>query len=136
MATKTRHPESDLQQACIAWCRYNERTYPGLALIHSIPNGASLHGTKAQRARQWARLAREGAKPGVLDLFLPVPRGPYYGLYAEAKHGRNTLTTDQRTFADAVAKLGYGVFVFYTLDAFITGVAEYYSGRLPSWNAK
>ena len=48
-------------------------------LIH-IPNGGSRKNT----FEGW-RLKKQGVKPGVSDLFLPVAKGGYFGLWIEFK---------------------------------------------------
>lgn len=53
--------------------------YPELELMYHIPNGG--YRSKAEAAR----FRREGVKPGVPDICLPVPRGEYHGLYIELK---------------------------------------------------
>lgn len=56
-------------------------SYPDFApyLIH-IPNGGSR-----KNAFEGYRLKRQGVRKGVSDLFLPVPRGHFHGLWIEFK---------------------------------------------------
>jgi len=53
--------------------------YPGLEMLYHIPNGGKRSASEA------ARFKSEGVQAGVPDLFLPVPRGKYHGLYIEMK---------------------------------------------------
>jgi len=71
--------EHQEQCALMRMCRLHERKYPGLELIHSIPNGGARHIAVA------AKLRAEGVRAGVPDIFLPVPRGSAHGLYIELK---------------------------------------------------
>jgi hypothetical protein len=71
--------ESSEQIALFNWARLATGQYPALRLLFAVPNGG-------KRARITAsRLQREGARRGVPDLCLPVPSGPYCGLWIELK---------------------------------------------------
>ena len=52
-------------------------------------------------------------KAGVPDLFLPVPRGPYHGLWIEMKVGRNKPTAAQEEWMDRLSEQGYKCHVCY-----------------------
>ena len=69
------------QVALFEWADLMVRTgsHPELALLYAIPNGGRRDIQTAQR------LKREGVRPGVLDVCLPVPRGSYAALYIEMK---------------------------------------------------
>jgi len=84
--------ESHIQQALIKWARYHRQKYPELNLLHAIPNGA--HTTDKNRCR----LISEGLLPGVLDLFLPLARHGYHGLYLETKTEKGKVSDEQRDF--------------------------------------
>lgn len=78
--------------------------WPELHLMYAIPNGGSRHKLEA------ANLKKQGVKPGVPDVFLPVPRGGYHGLYIEMKRRRGgVLSQDQRDYIDALRAQGYRV---------------------------
>jgi len=49
----------------------------------------------------------EGVKPGVPDLFLPVARGGFFGLYIEMKWGKNKTTDLQNKWLTELANQGY-----------------------------
>ena len=105
-----RHEESDIQQAFVAWFRFQ---YPAKRRsLFAIINGAVLSGDKAQRSRQWARLEKEGASPGTADLFLSIPSGDYAGLYLETKTEKGTQSDDQKAFEAAVTADGYGYAIY------------------------
>jgi hypothetical protein len=53
--------------------------YPELRLMFAIPNGGS------RDKREAANLKAEGVKSGVPDIFLPVARQGYIGLFIELK---------------------------------------------------
>jgi len=98
-----RHFESIHQKALFNWAS----NYPALKWMHSSINGAFLAGNKAQRAKRMAVLKSQGAKSGVWDVFLPVAKNGYHGLYIEMKYGRNKLTEKQESFGEFVHSEGY-----------------------------
>lgn len=109
-----RHAESAIQQQFVAWFRSQ---YPAKRrLLFAIINGAVLSGDKAQRARQWAKLEREGANPGTADLFLSIPSGDYAGLYLETKTPHGRQSAEQKAFEAAVTAVGYGYVIPRSLD--------------------
>jgi hypothetical protein len=71
--------ESDEQQAVFAWAAWNHARYPELRLMFHVPNGGHRH------ERVAAKMKREGAKEGVPDIFLPVARQGFHGLFIEMK---------------------------------------------------
>ena len=75
------------QVAFVTWFRFQ---FPKV-LIHSTPNGASLSGTKAQRAAQMARLKAEGLVPGMPDLHVPEWR-----LWIEMKRTKAGKLSDEQ----------------------------------------
>ena len=85
------------QQAALFAYIAQQTDYPELKLAFSIPNGGLRDKVTA------ARLKSEGCKAGVWDIFLPVPRGPWCGMFIEMKAGKNRLTEMQREFRDNLA---------------------------------
>lgn len=115
--------------------------WPELALFHAVPNGGLRDKITA------AKLKAEGAKAGVLDTFLPVPkpyRYPnleaegewltawYMGLYIEFKepcrknHKNGGLSDAQIEFGDMVREQGYCTRVAYTWREAANLVMLYY----------
>jgi|SRR5215217_2989140 len=89
----TEHGE---QVALFAWAALNVQNAPELRWLHAIPNGGERHKAVA------ASMKAEGARTGVVDVFLPCPRpiwnkdeyvrgelhlarNWYHGLYIEMK---------------------------------------------------
>jgi hypothetical protein len=97
--------EEGEQIALFTWIRLQQRMWPELALVHHIPNGG--HRTKKTAGRMKAL----GAKAGVADIFLPVSRHGYHGLYIEMKSREGRLTPQQQEFLQGVANQGYAVFL-------------------------
>jgi len=111
-----KHPESDLQQSCVKWFRYQ---YPELKrLLFSIPNGGF---TDFQRKIKSA----EGMVSGVCDLFLSYPSNGFHGMYIEMKSGKNTLSINQEEFISDASSAGYKCVVCYSFDEFEKEVNNY-----------
>jgi len=100
--------ESAHQKALFAWVA-QQTDYPELKLAFSIPNGGLRDKVTA------ARLKAEGAKAGVWDIFLPVPRGRWHGLFIEMKVGGNKLTKPQKEFVFSLSD-NYAFMVFYSWE--------------------
>lgn len=93
--------EHDEQVALFEWVEVAKRKYPVLELLHAIPNGGHRHIAVAKK------LKKEGVKAGVPDVCLPVPRGPYHGLYIELKAGKGRLSKKQQWWAEKLSEAGY-----------------------------
>ena len=113
-------PESIEQAKVIAWARANENNYPYLWMLHSSLNGVKM--TKAQAGRAIA----QGMLSGVPDLFLPVPKNGYHGLFIEMKYGSNKVTENQEKFLQNAANVGYAVSVCYSANEAIKRIEDYY----------
>lgn len=73
-------PDEDVEQMCLfRWARDNEGAHPELELLFHVPNGGKR--SKAEAARFKAM----GVRAGVSDIFLPVARAGYHGLWIELK---------------------------------------------------
>ena len=99
-----------------SWARLNEQHVPELWYLFAIPNGAKLpyRGKgKSRYSPEAMRLKEEGLKPGVPDVFLPIPRGEYHGLWIEMKFGNNKVTPAQKEWLWMLDQQGYKVKVCY-----------------------
>lgn len=113
-------PEAIEQAKVIAWARASERNYPYLQLLHCSLNGVKM--TKAQAGRAIA----QGMLSGVPDLFLPVPKNGYHGLFIEMKYGSNKVTENQEKFLQNAANVGYAISVCYSANEAIKRIEDYY----------
>ena len=95
------HKESEEQQALFQWAKLMQGQYPELSLLHAIPNAGK------RNVIQGARMKREGMLAGVSDIFLPVSRGGYHGLYIELKVKGNTTSASQKWWIAETTKQGY-----------------------------
>lgn len=84
--------ENQHQMAVVKWSQQPSvrEKWPELKLMFHIPNERVC-------SKQQGRLLKlMGVKPGVPDLFLPVPRSRYHGLYIEMKTEVGTPSEDQK----------------------------------------
>lgn len=111
--------ESTEQITLIQWCNLNKCVWPELGLIFHIPNGGQRNKTEARR------LKTEGVKAGVPDLFLPVARGKFHGLFIEMKYGNNKATPKQREWIIELNKQGYYAVVCNGFEEAKTTIESY-----------
>jgi hypothetical protein len=98
--------EAQEQEAVIRWAAMSTGMYPELALLFHIPNGGSRNKVEA------AHLKKLGVKAGVPDLFLPVARGAYHGLFIEMKREKGgRVSEDQQGWLLALGNYGYATAV-------------------------
>lgn len=96
------------QVALIDWC--DVRGWP-YSEIYAIPNGGSRHQVEA------ARMKAEGVRAGTPDLFLPVARGGFFGLYIEMKApNRGRVSDAQEERIRRLRAAGYRVCVAWGWD--------------------
>lgn len=108
--------EKHEQIAVINWASY----IPEIKnrLFH-IPNGGSRHVAEA------ISLKKQGVKKGVSDLFLPIPKNGFHGLWIEIKAKKGRVSPEQQAWIDDMLALGYAAIVAYGADAAITGIKSY-----------
>ncbi len=94
--------EAEEQKTLFSWADMASFNYPELELMYHIPNGGSRNKLEA------ANLRKQGVKPGVPDICLPVPRGKYHGLYIELKRTQGgKLSENQKRWLKKLAAQGY-----------------------------
>lgn len=113
--------EASEQIKVIRWCKWHERFYPQLRLIHHIPNGGSRNALEAKN------LKAQGVKAGVPDLCLPVARNGKHGLYIEMKYGKNVCTAMQKEWLRDLEEQDYETAVCHGADEAITVIEKYLS---------
>lgn len=99
--------ESEEQQFLFQWANMMSKRYRELSLLFHIPNGGARSKATA------GKLKAEGVKTGVPDMFLPVARGGYHGLFIELKVKPNKTTENQDIWIAELKKQGYAVEVCY-----------------------
>lgn len=98
--------------------------YPefGHLLIH-IPNG----GSRRNAFEGW-RLKQQGVRAGVSDLFLPIARGGYFGLWIEFKAAPPNdaaVSDSQREWVSEMLSQGYLATIKLGAKAALATLAEY-----------
>lgn len=111
--------EHDEQAALFEWTRYR----PELRWMFAIPNGGLRNKVTA------ARLRSEGTKAGVWDIFLPIPRGKYCGMFIEMKYNRNRLTESQKEFGAFAKDQGYYTAVAYSAEEAMREIDQYLDAK-------
>lgn len=115
------------QVALIAWANEeaNLKRFPGLDLLYAQPNGG-FRDWKTAKA-----LKAEGVRAGVPDLFLPIARSGYHGLYIELKAADRTNNTspEQDAWIERLRGEGFAVFVCYGWIEATAVIEEYYAGN-------
>jgi hypothetical protein len=116
--------ESQEQQMLFQWAAWQSGKYPELALMYHTPNGG--HRSKAEAGRFKA----EGVKAGVPDIFLPVARGRWHGLYIELKRQRGGKVSDhQKEWLEALEAQDYLVGVCKGWEAASKAILKYLNGE-------
>jgi len=110
-----RHLESQLQQSLVTLLRMDHRCRN----LFAIPNGG------LRNIRTAVRLKKEGVLAGVPDLFLPVARGKFHGLFIELKTDKGVLSPSQKVMGENFMGLGYAVVVVRSVEEGRAKVAEY-----------
>ena len=108
--------ESGNQQAFVAWCKIKGYPY---SLIYAVEN----EGQKTPQAG--ARAKRMGKRAGVCDLFFPVIRGGYGGLYIEMKAPKGTVSASQKAFIKDMVQEGYLCEICYSAEQAIEVATAY-----------
>ena len=83
---KKQQHEADEQCEVIKWAKLQSAAYPELERLMAIPNGGSRNKLEAYN------LKKQGVRPGVPDLLLPVVTKKYPGLWIEMKHGKDAAS--------------------------------------------
>lgn len=115
--------ESQEQIALFMWAKLQSKTKPELALLYHIPNGG--HRSKIAASR----LKKEGVKAGVPDVFLPVSRGGFHGLYIEMKAAGGRPSTEQVRWLDDLASQGYMAVICYGYEAAKSTIENYLEAK-------
>ena len=112
--------ESQEQKMLFRWAKIYQGRYPELELLFHIPNG----GYREQR--EAARFKQEGVKAGVPDLFLPIPKNDYAGLFIELKRKKGgRISEAQGWWLEQLRCWGYRAEVCCGCDEAIETIVEY-----------
>lgn len=101
------------QVALFCWAGNERVTYPELEWLYAVPNGGLRNPAIA------AQMKAEGLRSGVPDLFLPVAKHGFYGLYIELKlfkylnYANGGRSDEQVKWHNALTSFGYAVITCY-----------------------
>lgn len=107
------------QCAVIDWAFRMQWRWPELANLFHIPNGGWRYPSQA------ARFKMMGVRRGVPDLFLPVIKGGYHGLWIEMKSLTGKQSTDQKKWETFLMSEGYRIEVCFGAKAAIAVIEDY-----------
>jgi hypothetical protein len=111
--------EHQLQVSFFIWSKLQASKYPDLLKMFAIPNGGARHIAVA------SKLKAEGVKAGVPDVFLPIARGGFHGLWIEFKVKPNKCHPAQLERIAQLRADGHNVHVCHELDEAINAVLGY-----------
>lgn len=100
------------------------KNFPSLFFMLHIPNGG------LRERRHGAFMKMLGAKPGVPDIFLPVPNEKYHGLFIEMKYFNGRVSPNQKKYIDFLRSKGYQCSICYSCPEAIQTVEEYMGDML------
>ena len=72
-------------------------------------------------------LKRTGVLPGVPDLFIPHPAGPFHGLWIEMKTPKGVVSILQKEVMAKLVDYGYCVHVIRDYNSFQSAVKTYFN---------
>lgn len=115
--------EEEEQTFVFSWAKLHMERWPELRLMHHIPNGGKRSKSEAGRFKAM------GVKAGVSDIFLPVARRGYHGLYVEMKALDGRATKEQDEWIAAVREQGYFGRACYGAEDAIRVIKWYLEGE-------
>jgi len=120
-----RQDEHNAQVALVQWCEIISVSYPEVGRYIAIPNGGH------RDIRTAVRLKREGVRSGVPDLFWPIPKHGFHGLFVEMKRDKGgTVTPEQKEWIAYLDSRGYSCVVCHGLREAIDAVSAYFEVML------
>ena len=113
------------EQCCVMdWAEAMTPRYPELALLNSSANGVRVPIGLA------VKMKKAGLKKGYPDLFLPVPRGKFHGLYVEQKIKGGRQSEEQKWWEARLRQLGYAYFLCWDSRATCEVIEGYLKGDM------
>lgn len=103
------------QKTLFSWAKYN----PRLKWMFAIPNG----GKRDPKVGYIMKL--QGVKPGVSDIFLPIPSKGFHGLFIEMKRKGNKTSPLQKEFISDMTVNGYMCIVCFSAEEAIENINYY-----------
>lgn len=124
--------EHSEQALVISWANRLQNTYPELRWLHSSLNGIFIPAPRTVVARIINHMKAEGMKKGIPDLFLPVARRSYHGLFIEMKRDDGgVISSEQKAFMQFAEEQGYLDKVCFGYDEAVETLEWYLKGQTP-----
>lgn len=101
------------------YIRWQETLNPILSVIFHVEN---------ERKCSWAQgliRKKKGVRAGVPDIIVPIPKGPFHGLFIELKLPGRKPTVTQQEYMIKLYTLGYCVKIAYSAEQAISILKEY-----------
>ena len=120
--------EYDIQCNIFLWAQLlATREYPELELLNASLNGVRLTIGQAKKVK------KSGMRKGYPDLFLPVARGGYHGLYVELKRKKGgKVSDDQKWWIRKLTEQGYLAVVARGFNETVAVILRYLKGEIKS----
>lgn len=124
--------EAQHQERIFSLIEFWKGRFPSMSALFAIPNGGFRHKATA------AALQRQGVRAGVPDMFLPVPRATFHGLWIELKRFREgDIAETQAGWLTYLESVGYRALVCWGWRAAWEELCEYLDadealGRAPT----
>ena len=120
--------EAEEQAAVMRWAFLESGWRPELRMLFHIPNGGS------RDKREAVHLKELGVQAGVPDLFLPVPRNSFHGLFIEMKRNAKTarVSPEQKAWIQALTEQGYRAVVCYGFEQARDAIVKYLAMEVPA----
>ena len=110
--------ESGEQEAVVQFCELMR-----IPVVH-IPNEGK------RRAAYAAQMKRMGLAKGFPDLFIPVARSGFHGLFIELKRDHGSKPTEpQRAWVEYLNRAGYRAAVCHGADAAMKEIENYFRDK-------
>lgn len=110
--------EADEQIAVVDYCDLHD-----IPVFH-IPNGGKRNRYEA------AHLKRQGVKPGIPDLCIPMPNKNHHALYIEMKQKGGHISQLQTEWIMRLRDYGNAAFVCFGADNAIACIESYIRGEI------
>ena len=130
-----KHDEFQYQRAVFDWTQFKRCVYPELEYMFAVPNEYGRRVT----AQQAARMKQQGVKPGVPDIWLPVPvlnrqldEDEALGLIIEMKSKTGPVRDSQKNYLEFLDGQGYNTHVCRDPEHAINLINEYMQRAKPS----
>lgn len=116
--------EHSEQVRIFQWANLMQIKHPELKYMFSTLNGVRLSIGSAKKAKN------SGNKKGVPDIFLPLPKNNYSGLFIELKIKGGVVKPEQKDYIKFLKSVGYCAEVIYGSDDAISLIQSYINGEV------